>query len=222
MDERCNVSEHELSPFGNQGSCTSSISRESTLVSRNASNASADTNSLSDCSDTRRKRPSFLDLDNRHSCSRKTQFTPPHEICSPFPSPLSSSENQFLSMCSVDSAPPCGSAHSVSPSFAHTQPAYQSVNFGNTLYQNNNDHNRLTGTASDYTISSYMSNENKTPVQKTGLLKWKGTMMPPEEEDRDQNKHIDDTSKSSSTDNTNRTKSHNTMVSYYIFTMIIC
>lgn len=177
--------DREPSPLSNRGSYASSISRESALISRNTSNASNDTNSLSESSEARRKRPNFLDLDNRQSCPRKTQFTPPHEVGGSFPSPLSSSDYQFLSMGSVDSAPPLGSAHSVSPSFAHLQPAYQSVNIG-ILPHHANDHSRLTGTTSDYAISGYSAldgGNTQTPDQKSGLLKWKGMMMAQEEDD---------------------------------------
>ena len=116
-------------------------------------------------------------------------------------------------MGSVDSAPPLGSAQSVSPSFAHTQPAYQSVNFGDLQY-NNNERNRLTGTTSDYTIGSYMTSHKQTPDKKTGLLKWKGQMMPPEENEvSPEQDEIDSVKESSSTDEINSKRSHKQIVS---------
>ena len=84
-------------------------------------------------------------------------------------------------------------AQSVSPSFAHIQPAYQSVNLGH-LQTPQNEHNRLTATASDYNISSYGSGPEAINAsegkQKSGLLKWKGITLPPE--DLDSSDHSED------------------------------
>ncbi|XP_047740369.1 tyrosine-protein phosphatase non-receptor type 13 isoform X3 [Hyalella azteca] len=168
----------------NRDSCASTLSANSTIISRHASSASTETNS--DASETlRRTRPNFLDLENRQSCTRKTQFSPPHEIEDSFPSPSDDDVNyeEYLdSIGSVDSAPACNNAQSVSPSFAYSQPGYQSVNFGASNYQ---DHGRITGTSSDFTLSSHLKNTSSKVCQKSGLMKWKGTYMGQDESDQD-------------------------------------
>lgn len=84
-------------------------------------------------------------------------------------------ENYFESIGSVDSAPAYSNAQSVSPSFAYNQPAYMSVNLGNV--HPNSEHPRLTGTTSDFTLSSRVADANGSSGHKTGLMKWKGAVM---------------------------------------------
>ncbi|KAF2352688.1 PDZ domain [Trinorchestia longiramus] len=187
---------HNSSSLTNRDSCTSTLSANSTIVSRNASTTSTGTNSLSEASETRRRRPNFLDLENRRSCSRKAQFTPPHEIGDSFPSPNDDEEDNYLeSIGSVDSAPACSNALSVSPSFAYNAPEYQSVHFGNSYSQ---DHARLTGTSSDFTLSSHLQQDNDVGRQKSGLMKWKGAYMGQESGNEDGCEVHDDLSNTNS------------------------
>lgn len=162
--------EHEASPFGDS---QTDDSTSTTVRSRNSSAASSCSFTPSNSESSRPKRPSFLDLSNGRSCPRKTQFTPPHEVDQSFPSPLGA---QYPSADSLDSAPQLTSAHSDTPAFSHLHQGYHSVNLG-ALHQH--EDLTLTNTTSDHNISSH---ENEEPPN-NGLLKWKGIVFTPDEDD---------------------------------------
>lgn len=160
--------DHEASPFGDS---QTDDSLSTTIRSRNSSASSSSLTASN--SESRPKRPSFLDLSNGRGCPRKTQFTPPHEVDRSFPSPLG---GNYPSADSLDSAPQLTSAHSDTPAFSHLQQGYQSVNLG-ALHPH--EDSRLTNTTSDHNISSH----DTDGPQQSGLLKWKGIVFTPEEED---------------------------------------
>ncbi|XP_042216152.1 multiple PDZ domain protein-like isoform X2 [Homarus americanus] len=162
--------DHETSPFGDS---QTDDSTSTTIRSRNSSAASSCSLTPSSSESSRPKRPSFLDLSNGRSCPRKTQFTPPHEVDHSFPSPLGA---QYPSADSLDSAPQLTSAHSDTPAFSHLHQGYHSVNLG-ALHQH--EDLTLTNTTSDHNISGH---ENEGPSN-NGLLKWKGIVFTPDEED---------------------------------------
>ncbi|XP_064081867.1 uncharacterized protein LOC135198224 [Macrobrachium nipponense] len=161
--------DHEASPFGDSQTDDSA----STLRSRNSSSVSSCSLTPSISESSKPKRPSFLDLSSGRSCPRKTQFTPPHEVDQSFPSPLGA---QYPSADSIDSAPQLTSTHSDTPAFSHLQQGYHSVNLG-ALHPH--EDSRLTNTTSDHNLSSY---DADGPTN-NGLLKWKGIVFTPEEED---------------------------------------
>ncbi|KAK7007471.1 hypothetical protein SK128_011795 [Halocaridina rubra] len=159
---------HESSPFGDS---LTDDSTSTTLRSRNSSISSCSlTPSTSESS--KPKRPSFLDLSSGRACTRKTQFTPPHEVDRSFPSPLGA---QYPSADSLDSAPQLTSTHSDTPAFAHLQQGYHSVNLG-AIHAHED---RLTNTTSDHNINGH----DTDGPQNGGLLKWKGIVFTPEEEE---------------------------------------
>lgn len=162
--------DHEDSPFGDS---QTDDSTSTTIRSRNSSAASSCSYTHSISESSRPKRPSFLDLSNGRSCPRKTQFTPPHEVDQSFPSPLGA---QYPSADSLDSAPQLTSAHSDTPAFSYLHQGYHSVNLG-ALHQH--EDLTLTNTTSDHNISSH---DNEGPSN-NGLLKWKGIVFTPDEED---------------------------------------
>lgn len=163
---------HEASPFG--GSHTDD-STSTTIRSRNSSAASSSCSfTPSNSESSRPKRPSFLDLSTcSRTPSRKTQFTPPHEVDQSFPSPLG---GQYPSADSLDSAPQLTSAHSDTPAFSHLHQGYHSVNLG-ALHQH--EDLTLTNTTSDHNICGL---DNEAPSS-NGLLKWKGVVFTPDEDD---------------------------------------
>nr|XP_045625779.1 tyrosine-protein phosphatase non-receptor type 13-like isoform X1 [Procambarus clarkii] len=163
--------DHETSPFGDS---QTDDSTSTTIRSRNSSAASSCSFTPSNSESSRPKRPSFLDLSNGRSCSRKTQFTPPHEVDQSFPSPLGA---QYPSADSLDSAPQLTSAHSDTPAFSLLHQGYHSVNLG-ALHQH--EDLTLTNTTSDHNISGHDSEE---PPPNNGLLKWKGIVFTPDEDD---------------------------------------
>ncbi|XP_068207308.1 uncharacterized protein [Palaemon carinicauda] len=177
--------DHEASPFGDS---QTDDSGSTTIRSRNSSCVSSCSLTPSTSESSRPKRPSFLDLSSGRSCPRKTQFTPPHEIDQSFPSPLGA---QYPSADSIDSAPQLTSTHSDTPAFSHLQQGYHSVNLG---APHPHEESRLTNTTSDHNISSYDADGPRN----NGLLKWKGIVFTPEEEDSNTEESFKDDGSTSS------------------------
>ena len=164
--------DHEASPFGDS---QTDDSTSTTIRSRHSSAASSSCSFTPSSSESRPKRPSFLDLNTGHSCPRKTQFTPPHEVDQSFPSPQGS---HYPTGDSPDSAPPLTSAHSDTPAFSHLHQAYHSVNLG---AQHPHEDLTMASAASHHNLSGLDGNG---PTNQ-GLLKWKGIVFTPDSEDED-------------------------------------
>ncbi|XP_076046929.1 uncharacterized protein LOC143028541 [Oratosquilla oratoria] len=161
-------------PDHSPDSCHSTPSTPNTVIPQsNISNSPSLSPSNSDS--IKPRRPDYLDLKSVPvSCPRKTQFTPPHEIDRSFPSSAQSLES--TSIDAVDSVPQLTSAQSDTPAFSHLHQGYQSVNLG-ALHTH--EDTRLSTVSSDYSSNSRDGAEGK----KSGLLKWKGIVFTPEEED---------------------------------------
>ncbi|XP_063845272.1 tyrosine-protein phosphatase non-receptor type 13-like isoform X2 [Scylla paramamosain] len=163
--------EHDASPFGDSQTDDSA----STTVRSRHSSAASSCSFTPSVSESRPKRPSFLDLNTGHSCPRKTQFTPPHEVDQSFPSPQG---GHYPTGDSPDSAPPLTSAHSDTPAFSHLHQVYHSVNLG------------VQHPHEDLTMASAASHQNLSGLDgdgptNQGLLKWKGVVFTPDSEDED-------------------------------------
>ncbi|XP_045129393.1 mucin-5AC-like [Portunus trituberculatus] len=163
--------EHDVSPFGDSQTDDSA----STTVRSRHSSAASSCSFTPSVSESRPKRPSFLDLNTGHSCPRKTQFTPPHEMDQSFPSPQG---GHYPTGDSPDSAPPLTSAHSDTPAFSHLHQVYHSVNLG------------VQHPHEDLTMASAASHQNLSGLDgdgptNQGLLKWKGVVFTPDSEDED-------------------------------------
>lgn len=168
--------EHEGSPFGDS---QTDDSASTTVRSRHSSAASSSCSFTPSTSESRPKRPSFLDLNTGRSCPRKTQFTPPHEIDQYFPSPHGT---HYPSGDSADSDPQLTSTHSDTPAFSHLHQAYHSVNLG------------APHPHEDLTMASAASHHNLSGLDGDGpnnqsLLKWKGVVFTPESEDDETSQH---------------------------------
>lgn len=175
--------EHEGSPFGDS---QTDDSASTTVRSRHSSAASSSCSFTPSTSESRPKRPSFLDLNTGRSCPRKTQFTPPHEIDQYFPSP---NGTHYTNEDSQDSAPQLTSTHSDTPAFSHLHQAYHSVNLG------------APHPHEDLTVASAASHQNLSGLDGDGpanqsLLKWKGIVFTPESEDDDSSSHYSPTGSS--------------------------
>ena len=163
--------EHDVSPFGDSQTDDSA----STTVRSRHSSAASSCSFTPSVSESRPKRPSFLDLNTGHSCPRKTQFTPPHEVDQSFPSPQG---GHYPTGDSPDSAPPLTSAHSDTPAFSHLHQVYHSVNLG------------VQHPHEDLTMASAASHQNLSGLDgdgptNQGLLKWKGVVFTPDSDDED-------------------------------------
>lgn len=164
--------DHEASPFGDS---QTDDSVSTTVRSRHSSAASSSCSFTPSGSESRPKRPSFLDLNTGRSCPRKTQFTPPHEIDQSFPSPQGS---HYPTGDSPESAPPLTSAHSDTPAFSHLHQVYHSVNLG---AQHPHEDLTMASAASHHNLSGL---DSDGPTNQ-GLLKWKGVVFTPDSEDDD-------------------------------------
>lgn len=181
-------SDYEDSPFSD--SCYNDASGHA-VHALHSRTSSASSNSYSASETERPIRPTFLDLSRGQSCSRKTEFTPPHERDLSFP-PSPSSQYPSHHLHSQTPAHGLTSTHSdTHPTFSHHTPGYSSVNLGglpgyssvNLGSQAHTGGRSMTNTTSDHNLSGHPHGGVDEADNGLGLLKWKGIVFTPEEED---------------------------------------